>query len=65
MGGEIYITISSPAAKAHTRLQICTFLQERCVEPDMEPNCLQRLSADDTSTDACGHKWALNKKYNV
>ena len=62
MGAEKYITISSRAAKAHTRLQIRAFLQECCVGPDMEPNCLQRLSADDTSTDDCGHKWAMKKE---
>ena len=62
MGAEKIYNNFLSAAKAHMRLQKRAFLQERCVEPDIEPNCLQRLSADDTSTDDCEHKWALKKE---
>ena len=56
------ITLSSQAAKADTRLHMRAFLQKGFVGPALGPNCLQRLSADDTSTDDCGHKWALKKE---
>ena len=42
------ITLSSRAAKADTRLHTRPFLQKRVVGPDLGPNCLQRLSADDS-----------------
>ena len=51
----------SQARKADTRLHICTFSQERFVGADLGPNCLQMLSADDTSTDDSGYKWAMKK----
>ena len=62
MGAEKITMLSSRARKADTRLHMCTFSQVRFVGADLGPSCLQMLSADDTSTDDCGYKWAMKKE---
>ena len=59
MGAEKIAMLSSRARKVDTRLHMCTFSQ---IGADLGPNCLQMLSAADTSTVDCGYKWAMKKE---